>query len=116
MMAACTRLQHWFQNWGSHIILLLLEHNGSKPCPSNHLAWGVKISFCVWLQLLETGLLHADPHPGNLLRTPSGKVCILDFGLMVRLLLSFALHATPRCEDTCTCNQLLLAANCLKTC
>ena len=36
-------------------------------------------------QLLETGLLHADPHPGNLLRTPDGKVCILDFGLMVRL-------------------------------
>ena len=32
------------------------------------------------IQLLDTGLLHADPHPGNLIRTPDGKICILDFG------------------------------------
>jgi aarF domain-containing kinase len=32
------------------------------------------------IQLLDTGLLHADPHPGNLIRTPEGKICILDFG------------------------------------
>ena len=25
------------------------------------------------IQLLETGHLHADPHPGNLIRTPDGK-------------------------------------------
>ena len=31
-------------------------------------------------QLLETGTLHADPHPGNLIRTPDGKICILDYG------------------------------------
>ena len=36
-------------------------------------------------QLLETGFLHADPHPGNLLRTPEGKICILDFGLMTQV-------------------------------
>lgn len=29
---------------------------------------------CYLIQLLETGLLHADPHPGNLMRTPDGKV------------------------------------------
>lgn len=29
--------------------------------------------------MLETGLLHCDPHPGNLLRTPDGKLCILDW-------------------------------------
>ena len=33
-------------------------------------------------QLLETGFLHADPHPGNLLRTPDGRICVLDFGLV----------------------------------
>ena len=33
------------------------------------------------IQLLDTGLLHADPHPGNLIRTPDGKICILDFGV-----------------------------------
>jgi hypothetical protein len=26
------------------------------------------------VQLLETGLLHADPHPGNLRYTPEGHV------------------------------------------
>ena len=31
--------------------------------------------------LLDTGELHCDPHPGNLLRTPEGKLCILDFGM-----------------------------------
>lgn len=32
------------------------------------------------IQLLDSGLLHADPHPGNLIRTPDGRICILDFG------------------------------------
>ena len=32
--------------------------------------------------LLSTGLLHCDPHPGNLLRTKDGKLCILDWGLV----------------------------------
>jgi aarF domain-containing kinase len=34
------------------------------------------------VQLLETGFLHADPHPGNFLVTNEGKLCILDYGLM----------------------------------
>ena len=38
------------------------------------------------IQLLETGHLHADPHPGNLIRTPDGKICILDFGLMTEVI------------------------------
>ncbi|EIE22124.1 ABC1-domain-containing protein [Coccomyxa subellipsoidea C-169] len=40
---------------------------------------------CYLIQLLETGLLHADPHPGNLLRTADGRICILDFGLMTEV-------------------------------
>ncbi len=35
--------------------------------------------------MLETGVLHCDPHPGNLLRTPEGKLCILDWGMVTRL-------------------------------
>jgi predicted unusual protein kinase regulating ubiquinone biosynthesis (AarF/ABC1/UbiB family) len=31
--------------------------------------------------MLDTGCLHCDPHPGNLLRTPDGRLCILDWGM-----------------------------------
>ena len=40
---------------------------------------------CYLIQLMETGLLHADPHPGNLMRTHDGKLVILDFGLMTEI-------------------------------
>ena len=34
-------------------------------------------------QLLDMGAFHSDPHPGNLLRTPDGKLCILDWGMVL---------------------------------
>ncbi|XP_059070319.1 uncharacterized protein LOC131070828 [Cryptomeria japonica] len=37
------------------------------------------------VQLLETGLLHADPHPGNLVYTSTGQIGFLDFGLLCRM-------------------------------
>ncbi|XP_028792472.1 uncharacterized aarF domain-containing protein kinase At1g71810, chloroplastic isoform X2 [Neltuma alba] len=36
---------------------------------------------CSFNQLLECGFYHADPHPGNLLRTYDGKLAYLDFGM-----------------------------------
>lgn len=42
--------------------ILLITHKVNK---------GVEASL---VQLLETGLLHADPHPGNLRYTPEGRV------------------------------------------
>ncbi|KAE9618377.1 putative cadmium-transporting ATPase [Lupinus albus] len=37
------------------------------------------------VQLLETGLLHADPHAGNLRYISSGQIGFLDFGLLCQM-------------------------------
>ena len=39
---------------------------------------------CSSAQLFRTGLVHADPHEGNLLYTDTGKLALLDFGLVCR--------------------------------
>lgn len=36
-------------------------------------------------QLLEDGFFHADPHPGNLLVMPDGRVAFFDFGMVGRI-------------------------------
>ncbi len=36
-------------------------------------------------QLLEFGLFHADPHPGNLFAMPDGRMAYIDFGMMDQL-------------------------------
>jgi predicted unusual protein kinase regulating ubiquinone biosynthesis (AarF/ABC1/UbiB family) len=33
-------------------------------------------------QLMTTGLFHADPHRGNLLKTQDGRLAFIDFGMM----------------------------------
>jgi len=37
---------------------------------------------CSLSQILETGVLHADPHGGNLLKGENGGLIYLDFGLV----------------------------------
>jgi aarF domain-containing kinase len=53
---------------------------------SNDVSSLVNLGVLVYLtQLLDTGFFHADPHPGNMLRTDDGRLVILDFGLMTRV-------------------------------
>ncbi|MGH3435613.1 MAG: ABC1 kinase family protein [Sciscionella sp.] len=33
----------------------------------------------------RSGLLHADPHPGNFMLTADGRMCVLDFGAVAKL-------------------------------
>jgi predicted unusual protein kinase regulating ubiquinone biosynthesis (AarF/ABC1/UbiB family) len=35
--------------------------------------------------MLVDGIFHADPHPGNLLVDPKGRLVLLDFGMVVRV-------------------------------
>jgi predicted unusual protein kinase regulating ubiquinone biosynthesis (AarF/ABC1/UbiB family) len=57
--------------------------------------------------LLDTGTLHCDPHPGNLLRTTDGKLCILDWGMTLDVpddlqyaLLEFIAHINTEDYDS----------------
>jgi predicted unusual protein kinase regulating ubiquinone biosynthesis (AarF/ABC1/UbiB family) len=36
-------------------------------------------------QVLVDGFFHADPHPGNLLITPDGRLALLDLGMVARI-------------------------------
>lgn len=38
------------------------------------------------LQILEYGYFHADPHPGNVLVRKDGVICLLDFGMVGKLI------------------------------
>lgn len=58
------------------------------------------------IMLLELQYLHCDPHPGNLLRTKDGRLCILDFGMVVEVdptlqysLLEYIAHCTSENYD-----------------
>jgi len=58
----------------------------------------------------RTGLLHADPHPGNFQILPDGRLCVIDFGAVARLPgglpeelgRMLALAVTDRAEDLLT--------------
>lgn len=36
-------------------------------------------------QIFEFGFFHADPHPGNIIIQQSGRICLIDFGMVGRL-------------------------------
>uniref|UniRef100_A0A1D1YUA7 Uncharacterized protein sll0005 n=1 Tax=Anthurium amnicola TaxID=1678845 RepID=A0A1D1YUA7_9ARAE len=65
--------------WGSVDYTQLLD---AKKHVLDLVNKGVEASL---VQLLETGILHADPHPGNLRYTPEGRIGFLDFGLLCRM-------------------------------
>ena len=39
----------------------------------------------IWAPFLSTGVIHADPHPGNFILLPDGRMAVLDFGSVKRL-------------------------------
>mmetsp|Transcript_124168 Transcript_124168/g.386673 ORF Transcript_124168/g.386673 Transcript_124168/m.386673 type:complete len:456 (+) Transcript_124168:1080-2447(+) len=60
------------------------------------------------VQFLETGFLHGDPHPGNFVLMPSGKLGILDYGLMTEVspdrrvaFIEYIMHVQAKMYDEC---------------
>jgi len=60
------------------------------------------------VQLLETGFLHGDPHPGNFVLMPTGQIGILDFGLMTEIsmdkrvaLIEYIMHVQAKMYNEC---------------
>lgn len=43
------------------------------------------LTLALWGPFLRTGLAHSDPHPGNFILLPDGRVGVLDFGAIKQL-------------------------------
>ncbi|XP_010488485.1 PREDICTED: uncharacterized protein LOC104766320 isoform X2 [Camelina sativa] len=77
-----------YQKYTSRKVLTTQWVDGEKLSQSIESDVGELVNvgvICYLKQLLDTGFFHADPHPGNMIRTPDGKLAILDFGLVTKL-------------------------------
>ncbi|KAH0456834.1 hypothetical protein IEQ34_014741 [Dendrobium chrysotoxum] len=77
-----------YHKYTSRKVLTTQWVDGEKLSQSTESDVGALVNvgvICYLKQLLDTGFFHADPHPGNMIRTPDGKLAILDFGLVTRL-------------------------------
>ncbi|MDE3024538.1 MAG: AarF/ABC1/UbiB kinase family protein, partial [Acidobacteriota bacterium] len=72
--------------------VLVLEHidggkvtaaHGLAPEPASDLARAFFRAYV--FQVVVEGVYHADPHAGNVLLTPEGRLALLDFGLLGRV-------------------------------
>ncbi|MEV7184243.1 AarF/UbiB family protein [Kitasatospora sp. NPDC093102] len=68
---------------------------------------------CVLQQIMLGGVFHADPHPGNIMLLPDGRLGLLDFGSvgrvdrMLRASLRNLLLAIHRSDPVALCDALL---------
>lgn len=82
-----------FEEVSTGRVLVMTYMRGAKVTdPAQLTDWDVEPATIVPIlldsylrQVLETGLIHVDPHPGNLLVLPDGRLCFLDFGMMTDL-------------------------------
>ena len=71
----------------SHSSLRMISYDWQTGAPLQEALRGphaqlvaTNLMHAFWRQLLEGGVLHADPHPGNFLVQPNGALVLLDFG------------------------------------
>jgi ubiquinone biosynthesis protein len=76
-------LPHVHREWTSERVLVMDYVAGSKfatlAAPARGRARQALLRAFV-RQMIEHGVFHADPHPGNLLALPDGRVVLLDLG------------------------------------
>src|SRR5262249_25261540 len=81
--AAEVRVPRIYHEW-TRPTLLVMEHVDGKKLsqltePERRVVRN-KLLRAFTRQILDHGVFHADPHPGNVLIEPSGRVVLLDLG------------------------------------
>lgn len=87
------RIPSVFESYSTKRILITQFEDGTKITNVKQLdEWNIdrnalaeKFILVYFKMILEDGLFHADPHPGNLLVNEQGELIILDFGAVSRL-------------------------------
>lgn len=59
----------------------LKNHLGVEEPTAESRALAHHLMECAYDQIFVHGFFHGDPHPGNILVTPDGKIALIDFGL-----------------------------------
>ena len=83
-----------FKELSSEKVLIMELVNGCKITNTKQmLEWGLappeiaERGMDIYLkQIFEFGYFHADPHPGNILIQKDGVICLIDFGMVGKLL------------------------------
>ena len=76
----------------SRTAVLVMEHSAgtrideyARRHPDQRSALARAVATLLLHQVFESGLFHADPHPGNLFVLPDGRLCLHDFGAIGEL-------------------------------
>lgn len=83
-----------FREYSTEKILVIEFASGCKITDAEQLkAWNIdatKIAergMDIYLtQIFEFGYFHADPHPGNIIIQEDGRICLIDFGMVGKLM------------------------------
>ncbi len=82
-----------YSEFSTEKILIIEFISGCKITDLDRLhAWGInpkelaKVGIEIYLtQIFEFGFFHADPHAGNILVRPNGKIVLIDFGMVGKI-------------------------------
>ncbi|MDH3709090.1 MAG: AarF/UbiB family protein [Cyclobacteriaceae bacterium] len=83
-----------FKELSTEKVLVMELVHGCKITDTQQMeAWGLdprkiaETGMDIYLkQIFEFGYFHADPHPGNILVQKDGSICLIDFGMVGKLL------------------------------